>query len=183
MNLSNNRQTLWRYVPAIILGVVLYVLWKGLYVNHEADKTQAVPFPTFSLNDIVHPDKNVTTDNLKNQVSIVHVWASWCGICVKEHDEWVRIKQKWDIPLVGVIYRDDASKIKEILNKKGDPYQFVLDDKSGSLGLDLGLVGTPETFIVDNKGVIRYHHLGPVKLSQFENDFLPIIEKLKNEQV
>ncbi len=182
MSLQTLRQQVWRFIPGLVLGMILIILWKALTVEDSPSANQESPFPAFSLGDVRTPDKMVSLNDVKGQVSIVHVWATWCGICVKEHDEWLRIKNKWPNEIVGIVYRDDADKVKSLLEKKGDPYQYLLNDSTGSLGLKLGLMGTPETYIVDSNGVIRFHYLGPVSLSQFEQHFLPVIEKIKNEK-
>lgn len=181
MSLFSMSGKFWRFIPAIFLGGILWVLWKGLTVEHTFSPEKESSFPLFSLEDVRQTDKQVSLSDLKGQVSVVHVWATWCGICVKEHDEWIKIKEKWPHALVGVVYRDDSEKVLTVLNKKGDPYNFLLNDISGSLGLDLGIMGTPETFIVDAQGVIRFHHLGPVTQKTFESTFLPVIEKLNKE--
>ena len=180
MSLLTLRHKLWRFVPALFLGTLLWFLWKGLVVEHPQTNHE-MAFPAFSLGDVRTGHQPRSLADLKGQISIVHIWASWCGICVKEHEEWLRIKEKWPHSLVGIVYRDESDKVLNILAKKGDPYNYLLDDMSGSLGLDLGITGTPETFIVDKEGVIRFHHMGPVTQKTFEATFLPIIAKLNKD--
>lgn len=181
MSLLTLRQKLWRFLPALFLMALMWILWKGLVIDHQQYNNDDMPFPTFTLGDIRTGYKPRSLTDLKGQVSVVHIWASWCGICVKEHEEWLRIKEKWPHALVGIVYRDDSQKVLNILARRGDPYNYLLDDVSGSLGLDLGIMGTPETFIVDKEGIIRFHHLGPVTQKTFETTFLPIIDKLKSD--
>ncbi|MBS0289784.1 MAG: redoxin family protein [Proteobacteria bacterium] len=171
---------LWRFIPVMVLGIVLLILYKSLTLQKSA-VAQEKPFPTFSLADLRMPEKIVTLPDLKKGPCIVHVWATWCGICVKEHNEWLKIKKKWSYDLVGVVYRDEVNQVKRLLQAKGDPYQYLLHDASGTLGLNLGLIGTPETFVIDKKGIIRYHQYGPVSLSKFEKDLVPLLEKISRE--
>lgn len=181
MDLTMIRQQILRFLPALFIIFVMAILWKGLHIYHEETHQREFPFPEFSLADIREGDAIRTLENIKGQISIVHIWASWCGICIKEHDEWLNIKNLWSYPLIGIIYRDDAKKVIEILNNKGDPYTYLLNDTQGSLGLDLGIRGTPETYIIDREGVIRFHHLGPLTQNSFETILLPVLERLENE--
>lgn len=170
-----------RFIPGIILGLVLILLYQSMLQAPKEEIAQSSPFPEFSLADVRSPEKIVSLNDVKNQVSIVHVWATWCGVCVKEHHEWLDIKNKWPYDIVGVVYRDDADKVNHLMQEKGDPYQYLLNDTSGSLGLSLGLMGTPETFVVDKQGVIRFHAYGPMTVSKFEQEIVPVIEKINQE--
>jgi len=178
------RAHLWRFLPAFFLIGIMWLLWKALYIkNIPEDQISSKPFPSFSLNDVRHEEKAVTLADLQGQVSIVHVWASWCDVCVREHQEWLNIINQWPYPLVGMVYRDDANTVKTILAEKGDPFTLLLNDRTGQLGVDLGIVGTPETFIVDANGVIRYHHLGAIDQAYFESELLPVLKQLNGNDV
>jgi len=182
MKLIGLRENSWRFLPALILGIIIWVLFKGLDFKQQ-DPTPQIsdfPFPEFSLED-VRTKQIVTLDDLKGQLYIAHVWASWCRICINEHDVLTQIKNKWPYNLLGIVYRDNPDKALSILANKGDPYEYLLNDQAGQLGLSLGLTGTPETFIVDSQGVIRYHHLGALTFLQFENQILPILEQINHE--
>ncbi len=170
-----------KFLPAMILGGILLLLYQSLRLPPNETPQQENAFPTFSLADIRTPTQQVSTDNLKGSVKVVHVWATWCGVCVKEHSDWLQIKNKWPFDLVGIVYRDDANKVNHLMKEKGDPYQFLMNDDSGSLGLALGLMGTPETFVVDKNGVIRFHLYGPVDVSRFEKDILPVLQRINEE--
>ena len=112
------------------VAVVLWVLWKGLFVNRDDQSIiKGKAFPEFSLADLKTTESK-TLQDLKEKISIVHIWASWCGVCVKEHDEWLKITQKWHYPLVGVVYRDNPVSALNILKQKGDPYTYLLNDQS-----------------------------------------------------
>ncbi len=172
-----------RFVPGIILGLILILLYQSLTKDVEDEMVEDKAFPRFALNDIREPQKKLTLEALKGKVSVVHIWATWCGVCVEEHSEWLRIKEKWPMDLVGIVFRDDNNKVNKLMQEKGDPYQFLMNDISGNLGLALGLRGTPETYIVDKQGSIRYHVLGAMTLDKFESELLPILEAISQENV
>jgi cytochrome c biogenesis protein CcmG/thiol:disulfide interchange protein DsbE len=171
---------------SLVLGG-LYLLWEGLATNpHSTNlfQTAAKNFPEFQLMDIRDQQPIIHLKDLKGKTHVVHVWGTWCGICVREHPVLVEIKQQWpDVSLVGILYRDDDQLALKLLKNKGDPYQYLLHDAVGNLGLDLGIVGTPETYIVDRAGVIRFHHQGAISKKMFEEKFYPLIQSLEKEPV
>lgn len=172
-----------RLIPFFLILLLIVFLWKALYLQKTfTPEHQGGNFPSFSLADVRDPHKIITLGNLKGEPTIVHIWATWCSICVKEHDEWLKITKKWPIRLMGVVYRDQPNVVLNVLQQQGDPYQLLLNDEAGTLGLNLGLVGTPETFLVDAQGVIQLQHLGPVNRDVFEKEFLPVLEKMKQEK-
>lgn len=177
--LSSLKQNAWRFLPALFLILVIWILGKGLYLDKKSQGMDDKSFPGFSLFDIRDAKKSITQEDLIGKVTIVHIWASWCGICVKEHQDWINIKNQWPYPFVGIVYRDSASQVISLLKKQGDPYDLLINDQSGNLGLELGIVGTPITYIVDKEGVIRFHHLGPVSYEEFENQLLPLMNELE----
>src|SRR5258708_4961141 len=128
MNLKTMGQQGWRLLPVFFLTILMLILWEGLYVRHHNETVlhKEFPFPEFSLTDVRQGKEMLTLAHLKGHVGIVHVWATWCGICVKEHEEWLSIKNRWTYPLIGIVYRDDVTKVLEILNRKGDPYTYLV---------------------------------------------------------
>ncbi len=170
----------WCVLLIGFLTLFIWLLWKGLYVEKDfIKKTDESSFPEFALNDIRN-SRPLTLDNIKGHPSVVHIWAMWCSVCVKEHNEWITIKSKWSYPIIGVLYRDDSTHVFELLKQKGDPFTYLLNDSTGKLGLDLGITGIPESYILDDKGVIRFHHTGPVSVQSFESIFLPLLNQLDN---
>lgn len=131
--------------------------------------------PDFVLKKLGKEENFVTLSDLKGHPFVLHVWASWCGACLQEHNEWIKIKQRFPVTIVAVLYRDEGSVALEMLKEKGDPYSCVLEDKAGRLGLDLGLMGTPETFLIDKEGDIRYHRVGVLTASIFEKEVAPLL--------
>lgn len=169
----------------IVYGIVLLALvgffWKSLEKNPMFPKAMAqnTMFPHFELQDIREEEKTVTLRDVTGDPFVVHIWASWCGTCLKEHAFWEQIQNRYQFPLVGVLYRDKAQKGIRFLSARGDPYRYLLGDPSGALGVDLGLLGVPATYVVDGRGKIRYVHFGEVTLSDFEENILPHLQIAK----
>lgn len=137
------------------------------------------PFPEFSLRELGSPDRMITEADLTGSVSLVNVWATWCPNCVVEHPELMRISKEEGIPIYGINYNDEDGKALRWLDRYKNPYKRVIVDDKGRLGIDLGVYGAPETFIVDQNGVIQHRHVGTVTRRVFENEFVPIIRHLE----
>lgn len=137
------------------------------------------PFPDFALVELNEPTRVLTAEDLRGQVALVNVWATWCPNCLVEHPELMRISREEGVPLYGINYNDDSVKARNWLIRHNNPFKINIVDDQGKLGIDLGVYGAPETFVVDTKGVIRYRHVGPVTRQTWEETLGPIIEHLK----
>jgi len=137
------------------------------------------PAPQFKVVDLL--DENVvhTEKEFLGQITLLNVWASWCPSCYSEHPFWRQYVKNKDIVLVGLNYRDSKKKALKFINQQGNSYQWVLFDENGRLGIEFGVYGAPETFIIDPKGKIRYRHVGVVTPEAYKTIFLPLIEKIK----
>jgi cytochrome c biogenesis protein CcmG/thiol:disulfide interchange protein DsbE len=136
------------------------------------------PVPTFALATVNDPQKQVTQEDLKGQVSLLNVWATWCISCRQEHPFLLDIAEK-GTPIYGVNYKDDVEMARKWLKDLEDPYEFSIVDADGRLGIDLGVFGAPETYIVDKAGIIRYKHVGVVSDKVWQETLLPIVNSLK----
>lgn len=176
------RQRLWRSLPVITITLVLALLWKVLLFSDQpmAKERREQKFPQFSLVD-VHDKKTITNATLLGKTHVVHVWASWCGACIKELPLFIHLQKKSPVSMVGVLYQDDTKKAVGILKQKGDPFNYLLNDKAGKLGRSLAILGTPETFIIDPEGVIRFHESGTLDQETINNQIIPLLEKIDNE--
>lgn len=139
------------------------------------------PFPQFKLAALNDPGRILTAKDIKGHVALVNVWATWCPNCEMENPEMIRIAENHKIPIYGIDYNDDPAKAAVWLKENGDPYKFNIVDDKGTLGLNLGVYGAPETFIVDANGVIHHRHVGPIDQQIFENELLPIIQRLRKQ--
>ena len=139
------------------------------------------PFPEFALLDLADTNQTRTREDIIGTVSLVNVWGTWCPNCIVEHPELMRISREEDIPIIGVNYNDDVVKARAWLARHEDPYQFSVVDDEGTLAIDLGVYGAPETYVVDTMGVIRYRHVGPVSTQIWEEQLYPVVEHLRSE--
>ncbi len=137
------------------------------------------PFPDFELLDLHDAELTRTRSDLVGQISLVNVWGTWCPNCVVEHPELMRISREEDIPIFGVNYNDVTEKALRWLERRDDPYQFSIVDDEGTLAIDLGVYGAPETFVVDASGVIRFRYVGPVTNDVWEKEVYPVVSYLR----
>lgn len=172
-------------LPLAIFGVLVVVLAAGFKLEDPhllPSEMVNRPFPEFQLNSLTEPGRSITKQDLKGEVSLVNVWATWCANCVIEHPELMRIAYEEEIPVIGINYNDEVDKAVRWLQRYDNPYRFVMVDDEGKLGIDLGVYGAPETFIVDANGIIQHRHVGVVTRRVFEDTFVPIIETLRAQE-
>ncbi|MBL4681148.1 MAG: DsbE family thiol:disulfide interchange protein [Pseudomonadales bacterium] len=136
------------------------------------------PFPEFELASL-HGEETLTKQDLIGEIALVNVWATWCPNCLVEHPELMRISQKENIPIYGINYNDDPVKARKWLRRYKDPFKKVIVDDKGRLGIDLGVYGAPETFLIDDEGVIQFKHIGIVDRELWTNTLMPLIDQLK----
>jgi cytochrome c biogenesis protein CcmG, thiol:disulfide interchange protein DsbE len=167
------------FIPLIIFMVLAAFFWKGLSLDPTAMPSALLdkPVPTFTLATVNDEQRQVTQEDLKGKVSLLNVWATWCISCRQEHPYLLAIAEL-GIPIYGVNYKDDVVKAKRWLKDLEDPYQFSIVDADGRLGIDLGVFGAPETYVVDKLGVIRYKHVGVITDKVWTETLLPIVESL-----
>lgn len=173
-----------KWAPFVVLLGVIILLSKALTLNpnHLPVERMGEPLPKFSLPLLSDLDHSVTDKDLPNDVMVVHVWATWCGICRKEFPLLNQLKQK-GIPMIGINYRDDPDQALAFLSESGDPFVQNLADLTGKFGLDLGIYGTPETYIIDAKGQLRYRHVGLIDDQQDVDDLVAALDEIKLEEV
>ncbi|RTQ98568.1 DsbE family thiol:disulfide interchange protein [Halomonas nitroreducens] len=162
-------------VGFLVLGGFLY---QGLSMNpFERDSAlMAREFPAFELSTLEDPQRTVDASLLEGQVTLVNVWGEWCPTCKQEMPQLLDLADR-GVRLVGVDYKDTREKGLEFLAEFGNPFEVNVFDPEGTLGFDLGVYGAPETFLVDAKGVIRYHHTGYIKPEDVREVILPEVEK------
>lgn len=174
-----------RFLPLIIFIVMVVFLAIGLKLNPRDIPSPLInrPVPQFTLPLLNVKDKSFTPDDLRGQVWILNVWASWCVACRAEHPVLNRMAQQHqDIILIGLNYKDQKSDAEAWLKYFGDPYRYTIVDSDGRVGIDWGVYGVPESFVIDKKGIIRYKHTGPVDDAAVNDTLLPLIKKLSEEK-
>jgi cytochrome c biogenesis protein CcmG/thiol:disulfide interchange protein DsbE len=136
------------------------------------------PLPAFSLPTLENPKKSLTNADLKGKVVLVNVWASWCVACKQEHPVLMALARDKQVPIIGLNYKDQRADATQMLNVEGNPYDVSIVDADGRVGIDWGVYGVPETFVVDKQGVIRYKQIGPISPEAWEKTLLPLIQRL-----
>jgi len=136
------------------------------------------PAPPFRLEQLHQPKLAFTPQDMKGKVWMLNVWASWCASCRIEHPLLVDMARKRIVPIVGLNYKDERENAVAWLKKFGDPYELSAWDLDGRVGLDFGVYGAPETFVIDKQGVIRHKQIGPITPEALEKTILPLIRKL-----
>jgi cytochrome c biogenesis protein CcmG/thiol:disulfide interchange protein DsbE len=137
------------------------------------------PAPAFRLEQLHDAKKPFAPEDMRGQVWLLNVWASWCVSCRVEHPLLVEIAKRNIVPIVGLNYKDQRDDGVKWLEKFGNPYQLSAWDIDGRVGIDYGVYGAPETFVIDKQGVIRYKHIGPVSPEALEKKILPLIKSLR----
>ncbi len=135
------------------------------------------PLPAFTLPDLQHPDQQVSQKQWLGHPYFMNVWATWCNSCAEEHEELRRIAGE-GVPIYGVLYKDQRAAALDYLAQKGNPFAQIINDEVGNFGIDLGVTGAPETFLIDAQGVIRFHMDGPVTDTYWQNTLKPRYQAL-----
>lgn len=174
-----------RFIPLIFLLVLLVFLGVGL--TRDPGKLPSAlidkPLPAFSLPDLANPAELITSEQLAGEPWVLNVWASWCTACVAEHGvllDWQRTDP--DLRLVGLNYKDDPLEARQWLSKLGgSPYQTVVTDRPGKFGIDLGMYGVPETFIVSADNRILHRFAGALTSDDVHKTLMPLLQKERSQ--
>ncbi|MCB1662042.1 MAG: DsbE family thiol:disulfide interchange protein [Pseudomonadales bacterium] len=171
------------FLPLIIFVALGGLLLKGLELDPNEMPSALIDkeLPKFSLPSLENPEIMLERNHLLGQVALVNVWATWCPSCRAEHPYLMQISEQEKIPIYGVDYKDVRKDAQQWLRKLGDPYAVNVFDEQGKLGIDLGVFGAPETYLIDHKGVIRYKHIGVVDDQVWLNLLKPLVEQLRAE--
>lgn len=177
------------FIPLIGFMALVALMLFGLNNDPKAIPSPFIgqEAPDFSLPKLYKSNEMVTAKEMKGQVWVLNLWASWCVSCRAEHKVLSRLIKKMKVPTIGLNYKDYGTEDygKEALAwlaKYGNPYSAVAVDTEGSAGLDWGVVGVPETFVIDKNGIVRYKFTGPVFDEAVESILVPLITKLREEK-
>ena len=171
---------LWFLIPLGAFLALAIVLAVGLKRDPREVPSPLIdkPAPKFALARLDDAAKTVRLDDLKGKVFILNVWASWCVACREEHPILLDFAKKRVVPVYGLNYKDTRADASAWLARFGDPYDASFFDEDGRVGLDFGVYGVPETFVVDGNGVIRMKHIGPITPEVLANKIEPLLRKL-----
>jgi len=172
------KRFLW---PLGIFVLLVAFLAVGLTLNPREVPSPLVgkPAPAFELPVLQQPDKRFSPADMRGKVWLLNVWASWCDTCRDEHPLLVALQKKNVLPILGLNYKDKDEEARRWLKQFGDPYQFSVVDAEGRIGIDYGVYGVPETYLIDAEGVIRLKQIGALTPAILEQKILPLALALK----
>ena len=167
-------------LPLAAFLVLVAFLAVGLNLNPREVPSPLVgkPAPAFDLPQLAAADKRFAPKDMQGRVWLLNVWASWCVSCRQEHPLLVELGKSGIVPIVGLNYKDQRADGLGWLRQHGDPYVLSAFDLDGRVGIDYGVYGVPETYVIDKAGVIRYKQIGPVTPEALEQKILPLVKEL-----
>jgi cytochrome c biogenesis protein CcmG/thiol:disulfide interchange protein DsbE len=165
-------------IPLIVLLVLIGFFYVGMHRDPHLVPSPLVgkPAPAFDLPTLDGQPPRLTTADLKGAPVLVNFFASWCGGCQEEHAYLMQLAGSGQVKLLGIDYKDAETDLRPWLGRKGNPYGLILSDLEGRAGIDWGVYGVPETFVVDAKGTILYKQIGPMTPQVFEHDIAPLLK-------
>ena len=161
-------------------GLLVLVLAIGLSLNPREVPSPLVgkPAPAFSLPRLDQPGEKLSPEALRGKVWVLNVWASWCAPCRDEIPVLMKLARTKTVPIYGLNYKDRRDDALGLLKQLGDPYVASAVDIDGRVGIDYGVYGVPETYVIDQAGVIRLKHIGPVTPETVEKKIAPLLKEL-----
>jgi cytochrome c biogenesis protein CcmG/thiol:disulfide interchange protein DsbE len=170
------------FIPLAIFVVLAGFLLRGLQLDPQALPSALIdrPLPAFELPEL-RTGEMLTVESVTGEVALLNVWATWCASCRVEHPFLTSLADA-GMPIYGINYKDSDAKALGWLQQLGDPYRLNIVDAEGSLGLDLGVYGAPETYVLDANGIIRYRHVGVVDARVWKDILEPIVQELRGGQ-
>ena len=167
-------------VPLAIFAVLVGFLFRGLSLDPKVVPSPLIgtPMPQFILTRLKSPEVTISDQDIKGRVSVLNIWATWCVSCRAEHEVLLQLAQTGLAPIYGLNYKDKRADAKRWLEQLGDPYVANAFDADGRVGIDWGVYGAPETFIIDAEGFIRHKHIGPLTSEVLQTDIIPLLKQL-----
>jgi len=169
-----------RWIPLIIFAVLVVFFAKGLFLNPREVPSPFIgkPAPAFTLPLVGNANAAFGPEDMKGKVWLLNVWAPWCVSCRQEHPVLMALAKSQSVPIVGLNWKDKEREAEQLLAQHGSPYLAVPDDLSGKVGIDYGVTGTPETYVIDKAGIIRMKHVGPISPEVWKEKFEPKLKEL-----
>lgn len=176
---------MWRYlIPVILFGSLIPLFMVGLQLdpNELPSPLLEKQAPEFSLPDLQDPTKTVGTADFKGKVVVLNVWATWCVACRQEHGFLLRLANRKEVSIYGLNWRDQKAPAIKWLEELGDPYTATAFDLDGKVGIDWGVYGAPETFLIGADGTVLYKHISPLDEAVWQEEFVPRIAAAEKSQ-
>jgi len=173
-----------RYLTPLVLFLALAaLLYKGLALNPREVPSPLIgkPAPEFTLPELKDNSRQLSHRDFQGKVSLLNVWATWCVSCRAEHPLLMQLARQ-GVTIYGLDYKDSREDAQRWLQRFGNPYVANAFDADGRVGIDWGVYGTPETFVIDKHGIIRHKHIGPLTEEAIQSEILPLIQKLKEDK-
>ncbi len=169
-------------LPLGVFIVLVVFLAIGLGLNPREVPSPLInkPAPAFQLPQLHQPDKTFSQQDMQGKVWLLNVWASWCVSCREEHPVLMELAKSNTVPIYGLNYKDKPDDALGWLKQFGDPYVLSITDRNGRVGIDYGVYGVPETFVIDKQGAIRYKQIGPVTPAALKDKILPLVKALQS---
>lgn len=168
-----------------LIPLALFIILVGFLLVGLGHDPRTVPSPLinnaapdFRLAQLHDPTKSFTAQEMRGQVWLLNVWASWCVSCRDEHPLLVELARSRAVPVYGLNYKDKREDALAWLTEFGNPYQLSATDTDGRIGINYGVYGVPETYLIDKEGVIRYKQIGPITPKVLEGEILPMVRDL-----
>lgn len=171
-------------IPLGIFLVLVVFLGIGLRLGDPHELPSALtnkPAPTFRLQQLKAPEKTISSEDMRGKVWLLNVWASWCVACREEHPYLLEYAKSGVVPIYGLNYKDNREDALAWLGDLGDPYVASGVDLDGRVGIDYGVYGAPETYVIDQNGTIRLKHVGPIMPDVWSEQILPLVQKLNSQ--
>jgi cytochrome c biogenesis protein CcmG, thiol:disulfide interchange protein DsbE len=170
-------------IPLIVLAALIALFAAGLRHDPRALPSALIgkPAPAFDLPRLDASGTTLSSRSMRGEVWILNVWASWCEACRDEHPVLMDFAASGVAPVVGLNYQDDRAPAQQWLDDAGNPYTATATDRDGRTGIDYGVYGVPETFVIDRAGVVRYRLAGPLTRASVDGVIGPLVRRLKNE--
>ena len=165
----------------IIVAILLGFFYKGLSLDSKLLPSALIdkPAPAFNLPQLHDASLSFSPADMKGKVWLLNVWASWCAACRSEHPLFMQLARSGNFPIYGLNYKDKQADGQQWLRELGDPYKVSISDLAGDVGIDFGVYGVPETFLIDKEGVIRYKHVGPISRKDWREVIQPKMKELE----
>jgi cytochrome c biogenesis protein CcmG/thiol:disulfide interchange protein DsbE len=171
-----------KFLIPLLLFIIL-VIFLAIGLNRDPHEVPSPlinkPAPAFDIAQLEQPNKNFSPVSMKGQVWILNVWASWCVACREEHPVLVELANSQIAPVIGLDYKDKREQALAMLATQGNPYTLSAFDANGRVGIDYGVYGVPETYIIDKAGIIRFKHIGPINPQLLNQKIYPLVSELK----
>ena len=168
-------------IPLVLFVVLVVFLAVGLNRDpHEVPSPLiGKAAPHFALPQLADPSKSFSPESMKGQAWVLNVWASWCVACREEHPVLVELGKLNVAPIIGLDYKDKRDDALAMLARQGNPYVLSVSDANGRVGIDYGVYGVPETYVIDKEGIIRFKHIGPITMDLLNQKMIPLLGQLK----